>query len=319
VIGEDREIEREAGLALLVGEMPGVRIHPFHIARQDWRQLLTSSESLVERLGYGEETRALIGFGDPFTTPVNQFFQALDANCPAAPLVGGMASSARTEGENVLFRNDQAFDEGFVGVSLSGPVEVDTIVSQGCRGIGKPMVITKAKENLIEQLGGKPALGVVQEIVSAMSESERELLQNGLLVGRAISEYRDRFGRADFLIRNVMGVNQETGAVAVADYMKVGQTIQFHVRDASTADEDLSLMLEAQKLSDAPAGGLLFSCNGRGTRLFDAPCHDINAAHRAMAATPIAGFFAAGEIGPVGGKNFIHGHTASFALFRPQK
>lgn len=319
VIGGDLEIERQPGLAVLAAEMPGVRIHPFHVGGEtDWRHVLTDADELAERVGYGPETRAVIGFGDPFTTPTDQFLKAMDAGCPTAPLVGGMASSARQPGQNVLFRNDQILTEGFVGVSFSGPVEVETIVSQGCRPVGRPMVITKSHDNIVEALGGRPALEVLRETVMELSEEDRQHLANGLFLGRAISEYRDRFGRGDFLVRNVIGVDDEGKALGVADYVRTGQTVQFHVRDAATAGEDLGLLLEAQKGGSPAAGGLLFSCNGRGTRLFDVRGHDIGLARQAMPATPVAGFFAAGELGPVGGKNFIHGHTASFALFRPR-
>jgi small ligand-binding sensory domain FIST len=227
-----------------------------------------------------------------------------------------MASSGRRPGQNVLLRNDQTFSEGFVGLSLGGPVAVETIVSQGCRPIGKPLVITRSRENVIEQLGGKPAMEALRDVVQSMPEPERDLLQNGLFMGRAISEYREQFGRGDFLVRNVIGADEESGSIALADYVKTGQTVQFHLRDAQTADEDLAMMLEAHKGSTAPAGGLLFSCNGRGTNMFDQPCHDIRAARKSLPETPIAGFFAAGELGPVGGKNFVHGHTASLLLLR---
>jgi small ligand-binding sensory domain FIST len=178
------------------------------------------------------------------------------------------------------------------------------------------MVITKAHDNIIEQLGGKPALAALREIINGLSESEQALLQHGLLIGRAISEYREKFGRGDFLVRNLAGADQETGAIAVADYVRVGQTVQFHVRDKVTAHEDLELMLNDVTTA---SGALCFSCNGRGTNLFGQPNHDVNVAREKMPGTPVAGFFAAGEIGPVGGKNFIHGHTASFALFRESK
>jgi small ligand-binding sensory domain FIST len=244
---------------------------------------------------------------------------AFDRAAPGAPLVGGMASASRTPGGNVLVRNDSVLVDGFVGMSLSGPLEVETVVSQGCRPIGRPFVVTRSHDNVIDQLGGKPALEMLRETVDALDESDRQKLGNGLFVGRAISEYRERFGRGDFLVRNVMGVDQESGALAVTDFVKTGQTVQFHVRDAGTATEDLTLLLDGQAGAGTPAaGGLLFSCNGRGTRMFDQPCHDVGVSRKAMPQTPVAGFFAAGELGPVGGKNFIHGHTASFALFRPK-
>lgn len=313
VIGETREIERAPGMALMLGFAPGVTIHPFHIASDDWRGIIQDRDALAEKLGVGEQTRAIIGFGDPWTTPLTQFMSALDAALPTAPLIGGMASGARQPGGNKLIRNDHVGKEGFVGVSLAGPIEVQSVVSQGCRPIGEPMVITKGRENIIEQLGGKPAMSALREIINSLSEADQALLQHGLLIGRAISEYREKFGSGDFLVRNLAGADQETGAIAVADYVRVGQTVQFHVRDAATAHEDLLLMLNDVKPA---SGALCFSCNGRGMNLFDQPNHDVTVAREKMPGAPVAGFFAAGEIGPVGGKNFIHGHTASFAMFR---
>lgn len=319
VIGADREVERAPGISLLIGQMRRVRLHPFHIAADDWRRMIVDPETLVERVGHGPETRALVGFGDPFTTPLTDFLGLLDAHLPGLPLIGGMASSARQPGENLLVRNDQVLSDGFVGLSFSGPIEIETVVSQGCRPIGNTMVVTRARENIIEQLGGRPALSVLRDTIESLSDADKALLSNGLLIGRAISEYRDSFGRGDFLVRNLMGVDQSSGAIAVTDYVRVGQTVQFHARDAATASEDLALLLESQQRESArpAAGALLFSCNGRGTRMFDTACHDVSAARAAMPQTPVAGFFAAGELGPVGGKNFIHGHTASLALIRP--
>ena len=320
VIGGDKEIERQPGLAVLAAQMPDERVHPFHVEGEtDWRHVLTDPEELAERVGYGPETRAVIGFGDPFTTPTDSFLRAMNDACPAAPLVGGMASSGRQPGGNLLFRNDQVFDTGFVGLSISGPVEVQTVVSQGCRPVGRPLVVTKSHDNVVDALGGKPALDVLRDLVMTLDEEDRQHLANGLFLGRAISEYKDAFGRGDFLVRNVIAVDEDGKSIGVADYVRTGQTVQFHVRDAATAGEDLTAMLEAQKQGDPAAGGLLFSCNGRGTRLFNVACHDIGLARAAMPVTPVAGFFAAGELGPVGGKNFIHGHTASFALFRQGK
>jgi len=217
---------------------------------------------------------------------------------------------------------------------------VDTVVSQGCRPFGPPMVITKARGNIILQLAGRPALEAVHEAVGDLPEEDRQKLQAGLFVGRVINEYKDRFGRGDFLIRNVMGVDQKSGALAVGDLVKTGQTIRLHFRDATTASEDLSLLMDAQKLYDRPAGALLITCNGRGSKLFGRPNHDVAAVLRAFAPAssgeelaksghsiapaspgqphpiPLAGFVAAGEIGPIGGGSFLHGQSACVALFR---
>ena len=318
VIGGSREIERAPGISLLVGSLPEVRIQPFYIASEsDWRECLSEAQSLREMLGVGPETRGLIAFGDPFSTPLSQLLPTLDRDAVGIPLIGGMASSARRPGQNILVRNDEVYTQGMVGLSLSGPLKIATVVSQGCRPIGHHMVVTRSRENVIEQLGGKAAMEVLRGIVSELPAGDQHLLQNGLFVGQAISEYREQFGRGDYLVRNVIGVDEEGGSISIADYVKTGQTVQFHVRDAQTADEDLKILLETQKALGPASGGLLFSCNGRGLRMFDEACHDIKAAHDVLPTTPMAGFFAAGEIGPVGGKNFIHGHTASFALIRP--
>jgi small ligand-binding sensory domain FIST len=319
VIGRDKEVERTPGLSLLAGDLGGASAKSFHIGRDDWRRLLLEDGNLAESLGFGSETRALIGFGEPFSTPLRQFLDKLEEKCPALPVIGGMASSGRSPGENILFRDDQVIDQGFVGMSLSGAIDVQTVVSQGCRPVGHHVVITKGHENVIEHLGGRPAVAVLQEIVDAMTREEQQLLQNGLYIGRAIDEYRENWSRGDFLVRNVLGMEQTTGGIGITDLVRIGQTVQFHIRDAQTADEDLRLLLQAQQQQDAPAGGLLFNCNGRGTRMFSEPCHDISVTRAIFANTPIAGFFAAGEVGPIGGRNFIHGHTASFALFRPRK
>jgi small ligand-binding sensory domain FIST len=318
VIGGEREIERRPGVSLLAGEIPGARLHPFHLT--EWDGLIDDADELARRLGVGPQTRAIVGFGDPFSTPVSKLLPAVDAAARGAPLVGGMASSGRQPGESRLFHNDAAHDEGFAGLSIAGAVDVQAVVSQGCRPVGRPMVVTKARDNVIEQLGGRPALAVLKEMIDEMPAGDQELLAEGLFFGQAISEYRERFGRGDFLVRNVIGIDDDAGTIGVAEYVRPGRTAQFHVRDADTASEDLMLLLEAQRSNPVPpAGALLFSCNGRGARLFNTPCHDVSAARSAMPQTPVAGFFAAGEFGPVGGRNFLHGHTASFALFRPSK
>jgi small ligand-binding sensory domain FIST len=179
------------------------------------------------------------------------------------------------------------------------------------------MVITKAEENIILELGGRPPLAHLQELWQSLTPHEQQLFQQGLHVGRVINEYRGDFQRGDFLVRNVLGLIRDSGALAVGERVRVGQTVQFHVRDAETADEDLRslLQLDLGAHEKRPAAALLFSCNGRGTRFFSRPDHDAGAIRTEAGTIPVAGFFAQGELGPVGGQNFIHGFTASVALF----
>jgi small ligand-binding sensory domain FIST len=204
-----------------------------------------------------------------------------------------------------------------LALHVAGPVRLRTVVSQGCRPIGRPYVVTKAERNVIFELGGRPALVQLREIFAELPTREQQLVQQALHVGRVVSEYQDRFEQGDFLVRNVVGIDSTSGAIAIGDYIRAGQTVQFHIRDEEAADAELKqLLAKARAASDAPpAGGLLFTCNGRGTRMFSQPHHDAAAIAQACGPLPLAGFFAQGEIGPIGRQNFVHGFTASLALF----
>ncbi len=318
VIGNRQEIEKGPALSVLVGKLPGVRIQPFHLSQSQWQAALTDVDSLNDHFAMNADTQAVLGMGDPWTTPVGNILQKFNDLRPGIPLIGGMASGARKAGENVLLFNDARFNEGMVGLSLSGAINVETVVSQGCRPIGRTHLITKGQGNVIEQLGGRPALEVLEETVNALNDQDKLLLSSGMLIGRAMNEYKSTLARGDFVVRSIIGVNDEVKAIGVGDRIKVGQTIQFHVRDAFTAHEDLNLLL-ATRQTKQPAGALLFTCNGRGTRLFDRQHHDAQHADHLMPNVPLAGFFAAGELGPVGGHNLNHSHTASFALFSDLK
>jgi len=226
--------------------------------------------------------------------------------------MGGMASGGTGSGETRLFLDDRVVDTGAVGVRMPG-IRIRALVSQGCRPIGNAYTVTRTERNVVHELGGRPPLERLQELVTTLSPRDRELVSRGLHVGRVIDEYKAEPERGDFLIRGVTGVDPQSGALAVADRIEVGETIQFHVRDAATADEDLRTLLEHE--AEPAAGALLFTCNGRGSRLFSSPDHDASLVSEKLGGLPLAGFNCAGEIGPVGGKNFLHGFTASIALF----
>ena len=231
--------------------------------------------------------------------------------------MGGMASGAAEAGETILFHDRTIHRDGAVGARLPRAVPVRTLVSQGCRPIGQPLVVTRAERNLLQELGGRPALERLRETVGALPPPDQELVSHGLHVGRVIDEYKSEHGLGDFLIRGVIGADPGTGAIAVGDHLEVGQTLRFQVRDAATADEELRSLLE-QEVAHLPgraAGALLFTCNGRGSRMFGVPDHDAKLVSSFLGGAPLAGFFCAGELGPVGGKNFVHGFTASLAVF----
>lgn len=319
VIGRGREVEREPALALVAGRLPGVTVAPFSLQSMVWETTLGDPVIFRQTLGVPTSPNLFVLLADPFTTPMEAVLSAFNSFYPEVPVVGGMASGSPRAGGNALLLNEELLTNGAVGLAMSGPVEIDVVVSQGCRPIGRPLVVTEAQDNVIVSLDGATPLTHLQHLWAELTAAEQRLLQQGLFVGRAILPDQAGLGRGDFLIRGVIGLDQERGALVIGDRIEPGETIQFHVRDATTAAEDLEMMLAPQLLFDPPAGGLLFSCNGRGTRLYDHPDGDVSTIRNVIGQLDLAGFFCAGEIGPIGGQNFLHGHTASLALFRPQQ
>ena len=307
VVGTGREVEEEAAVTLWAG-----RFGPVEPVRLEAVQAAEGFD--VE--GWPEdvpfEPQALLLVADPFSFPVEALYEELARRHPGLPVIGGNASAAHGPGGNRLLLDRRIFTTGAVGALLGPGVEVETVVSQGCRPIGRPYIVTKAERNIVYEMAGEPALERLLEMArGGMGEEEVRLINEGLHLGQVIDEGKLEFERGDFLVRNVLGADQQNGAIAVNAVVDVGSTVQYHVRDAVTADEDLRLLLSGQEADAA----LLFTCNGRGVRLFGAPHHDAAVLEERVGA-PAAGFFAAGEFGPVGGRNFVHGFTASVALLR---
>ncbi|MDG2053834.1 MAG: FIST N-terminal domain-containing protein [Phycisphaerales bacterium] len=318
VVGCGTELEGLAGWSTLALQLPGVDLQPWRIELD--QSMPEDLNEVSELIGYGPDYRSTILLADPFTTQVPKILGAMSACAPSGrpmPVVGGLISGASQAGHNVLLLNDQLTNTGAVGISLSGDIEVDCLVSHGARPIGEPLVITKANQNMILELGGKKATEVLQRLPQSIAPSDHELLKNGVLIGIAISEYKEHLGRGDFMVRNVLGVQNETGAVVIGEVPRVGQTVQFMVRDSNTATEDLQLLLDSQVLKSDPLAALLFTCNGRGRRLFEEENHDISIIDERLGKRPVTGFFASGEIGPVAGRPFLHGHAATLAILRP--
>jgi small ligand-binding sensory domain FIST len=252
---------------------------------------------------------------DPYTFPVERLLDDMN-EAGAGVAVGGLASGGRGAGEHALICGEDVHREGAVVVDLDGPVELRVLVSQGCAPIGPEMVVTSAESNVIHELAGRPAYGRLVEIVGALDPQQAELARRGVLAGLVIDENRVDYGADDYLVRGILGGDPESGAIAVGDVPRVGQTFRFHVRDASTADAGLRAALDDGIAQPGRVtGGLLFACNGRGTGLFGTPDHDAAATANALGGAPVAGMFCAGEIGPVGGRTFLHGFTATLALF----
>ncbi len=315
IAGNDQEIEGDPGVSLWAANLSGAQVEPF-------RLLFRSTADGLVCDGFPEfpaegaaDIRTVIAIGEPYTSSSDFIIDQLGDIAPGVPLVGGMASGGQGRGQNRLFYQGECLDEGAVGVVIRGGPAVKSVVSQGCRQIGHTYVVTKSERNLIFELGGKPALERLQETWQEISGDDQRLVQQGLHVGVVMNEYQESFNIGDFLIANVLGADQANGSIAIGNFVRTGQTVQFHVRDARSADEELRHMLERETQDRKIDAALLFSCNGRGTRLFPQPNHDASTVRSVCGPVPLAGFFAQGEFGPVGKKNYIHGFTASVVLF----
>ncbi len=330
------EIEDDSALCVMAARLPGVKVHTFHLDREDLPDLDGPPQTWIKAIGVEpEEQPCFVVFADPGLVQMNDLLQGLDYAYPGSVTVGGLASSDSLREAKQLFADFQAYRSGAVGVALSGNVAIEPIVAQGCRPIGQPFWVMECERNIVMQVAmqadsdtiadqgkAQPPLKALRQIIDQLNEKDRELAQYSLFVGLARDAFRQTLEPGDFLIRNLLGVDPNGGAIAIGDRIRRGQRIQFHLRDAATSAEDLQAVLE-RYLRDRPEeqptaiGALMFACVGRGQGLYNKANFDSRLLRRYLGALPIAGFFCNGEIGPVGGSTFIHGYTSVFALFRP--
>ncbi len=309
VVAGVRELEEGPAVAVWAGALPGAEIECFHAAA-------VQTEDGITVAGFPElDDPGLVALlVDPFTFPAGPFLTELNEAHERVPLVGGIAAGGRRPGEQALILDDAVHSEGAVGAVVSG-VPVLTVVSQGCRPIGHEAVITRCEGNVVYELASRRALERLRGEIAALSSEEQALAERGLLVGLVIDENRPEYDTGDFLMRALLGADNATGALVLGDTVRVGQTLRFFVRDAASADADLKQTLMGALRRGRPAGALLFTCNGRGTNMFPEPDHDARVIAAALRTEALAGFFCGGEIGPVGGKAFLHGFTATLAVF----
>jgi small ligand-binding sensory domain FIST len=309
VVAGVRELEQGPAVAVWAGSLPGAEIDCFHAAG-------VQTEEGIAVAGFPEllEPGLVAVLVDPFTFPAGAFLTSLNEAHERVPLVGGIAAGGRRPGAQALILDDAVHSEGAVGAVVSG-LPVLTVVSQGCRPVGHEAVITRCEGNVVYELAGRRALERLRGEIAALSFEEQALAARGLLVGLVIDENRPEDDTGDFLMRGLLGADNATGALALGDTVRVGQTLRFFVRDAASADADLRQALGGTLRHARPAGALLFTCNGRGTNMFPEPDHDARVVAEALRTQALAGFFCGGEIGPVGGKAFLHGFTATLAVF----
>ncbi|MFV2196043.1 FIST signal transduction protein [Nocardiopsis sp. LOL_012] len=311
VIGDGRGVEDRGAVSVWCARLPGVDLTPFRldtVLDEDHLAVVGMSEP-------GPRDKAAILLSNPYEFPTPAFVRESTPALGGLPLVGGLADGAHGEGSVRLFQDGEVVDSGAVGVIIGGEGVLGTVVSQGCRPIGPAMTVTKAEGNLLLELAGESAYAKLESLLESLPEEEQELAAQGLHIGIAMDEYSEQHEQGDFLVRMIVGADPEPGTLTVGDMVEVGQTVRFQVRDAGSADEDLTRRLTDFGTRNDVGGGLLFSCNGRGGSLFPRPDHDVLAVRRILGAGSVAGFFAAGEIGPVGGVNHLHGFTACLLAF----
>ncbi len=320
VIGLAREIEDEPALSLLALRLPGAVLRPAHITQADLERY-QRPEQWNTLTGIPQSVNALLLFADPFTLDAERLLAVLSHAYPGIPLVGGMASGDQDRRQTHLFLNGDVYDHGAVALALGGAYMVRTIVSQGATPIGEPWIITGAEGQVIHTIARRPAYEVLVETLRELPAEMQARARGNLLVGLAMDEYQQEFRRGDFLIRNLLGVDRDSGALVVSALPGVGQTVQFQIRDAAAASEDLHAMLGAVTATqgEQPVAALLCACNGRGVGLFGTSGHDARTLAERLGPIPVVGLFCNGEIGPVGSRNFLHGFTASIALVVPRE
>ncbi len=318
VIGAGHEVERRAALSLTAAVLPAVDVAAFHLDAETSPAPAASVARWEQAIGVAHDRRpAFVLLPDPFTFDAEGLVAGLDAAFPSSAKIGGLASGGREPGANALYLGDAVYRGGAVGVALAGDLELDTIVAQGCRPIGEPMFVTRADQNVLYELDGRSALAVLQDLVASADERDRRLFGNSLFLGVVMKE-QEEYRHGDFLVRNLLGIDGKSGAIAVGAALRKGMVVQFHLRDAATSAQDLEAVLARYRERPAPppAGSLLFSCLGRGEHLYGEADHDTSAFRRHLGAVPLGGFFCNGEIGPVHGSTFLHGYTSAFGLFR---
>lgn len=311
VIGPAREEEEQAAVSMLALTLPGAILTPLALVPEE------PAETVFARIE-AAAAHAWLTFADPFSVDAEQLLRQVEARRPGVPMLGGLASAHTRGAGTAVFLDDRVYPSGAVLLGIGGAAQLHTLVAQGATPIGRPWIITDCERNIVRTIGSRPALEMLIETLEALEAGRRARVQRNLFVGLAMDEYRETHARGDFLIRNLLGIDRDSGAITINALPRAGQTLQFQFRDAAAADEDLRAQLSAFKQGLAPdqalLGAVLCACNGRGRGLFGVPHHDAALVADRLGPIPTAGLFCNGEIGPVGGANFVHGFTASIGL-----
>jgi len=318
LVANAEELEAAGGLVLALYYLPGAKLKGVRFTQDQVAAVDGDHFWPVETGLAPTAVNGWLTFIDPFHLDAESWLRSWNSGFPGQPVFGGLASGQFPEPLTQVYLQGEVFEDGGVTVAVGGDVTLAGVVAQGCTPIGETWTLTKVEHNLIQNIANRPAYTVLAETVQQLSPEEQLKAQGNLYIGLVMNEYLEEFRRGDFLVRNLIGGDPNSGVIAVGALPRAGQTIQFQRRDAGAASEDMSQLLAAaqEKLAGATVyGGCLFCCNSRGRNLFGRPSHDAALVQEQFGPLGVAGFFCNGEIGPVGPRNFLHGHTASLALF----
>jgi small ligand-binding sensory domain FIST len=315
VLGTGEEVERREAMSVIAARLPGVELFPFHVSEGRWP---STPAAWTEVTGMSPDSAAgFIVMADPSTLEADAFLKGIDAAYPSAPKIGGLVSGIEEPGDAALFLDDRVLRHGALALGMRGRIELQTAVSQSCRPVGEPMIITRCRDSIIQELNvGKP-VEVLQQLFEKLEPRDQELCRHSLFLGIEMVGRSHRYGLGDFLVRSLAGLEPNSGAMAVQAHFNNYQVVQFHLRDARTSAQDMERHLAELQRSRPKAlrGALMFSCLGRGQELYGVPNHESELVCRHLGGLPVGGFFANGEIGPVGGRTFVHGYTSVFGAF----
>ncbi|PXA03738.1 hypothetical protein DDZ13_10610 [Coraliomargarita sinensis] len=320
LIADSEEMEGGEGFCLALHHLPGTRAHAIHL-----------EESLLLEGGSSGLSRAM----GPLTASANawillaaagnlshdSWLRDWDQATQGRPTVGGFTGNPAND-STALFCHGNVHSGGAVALALEGDVTIEPLLSQGCRPVGSPWTITRADHNIIHQVGNRPILEVLRDTLQELSSDEQQQARGNIFIGLVMDEYKASFGTGDFLVRNLAAIDPQTGAVAIATPPRVGQNLQFQIRDAVTASVDFEELLK-QRLRElgqrAVYGACLCDCIGRGSSLFGVSNHDVGVVNQFLPEMPLSGLFCNGELAPVGGRTLLHGYAASLGLFVAKK
>ena len=318
LVAGNEELEENPGIVLALYSLPGAKLDGIYFTQTQveeadgptyWQELTEVTAS---------QTNGWLTFIDPFHLDSESWLRTWNESYSGLPVYGGLSSGVFSDQVTQVYLNGDVHEEGGVAISVGGDVKLAGVISQGCTPIGDTWTLTRVEQNLIHKIANRPAYEVLSETVNEMPADEQKKVRGNLFIGLVVNEYLDDFHRGDFLVRNLLGGDPQTGVLAVGAMPRAGQTMQFQRRDAEAATEDMNELLGRTHIQLGGAtvyGGCLCCCNGRGKHLFGESGHDAQLVQKQFGGIGLSGFFCNGEIGPVGQKNFLHGYTASLALF----